>query len=46
MVRYLNDRYVQVPLSVAVKKRKQVNLKSRFWQSVLESTGQPPLKNE
>ena len=45
MVSYLNDRYVHVPLSAAIKKRKQVNLKSRFWQSVLESTGQPPLKN-
>ncbi len=45
MVSYLNDRYVHVPLAAAVKKRKQINLRSRFWQSVLESTGQPPLKN-
>ena len=46
MVSYLNDRYIHVPLKLAVTRRKQVNLKSRFWQSVLESTGQPPLKNE
>ncbi len=45
MVSYINDRYVHVPLSAAVRKRKRINLKSRFWQSVLESTGQPPLKN-
>ncbi len=46
MVSYLNDRYIHVPLKLAVTKRKHVNLKSRFWQSVLESTGQPPLKNQ
>ncbi|NPA48991.1 MAG: ATP-dependent 6-phosphofructokinase [Thermodesulfobacteria bacterium] len=46
MVSYLNDRYIHVPLKLAVTRRKYVNLKSRFWQSVLESTGQPPLKNE
>ncbi len=45
MVSYINDRFVHVPLKAAITKRKQVNLKSRFWQSVLESTGQPPLKN-
>ncbi len=44
MVSYWNDRYVHVPLSAAVSKRKMVNLKSRFWMSVLESTGQPSLK--
>ncbi|OAG28272.1 ATP-dependent 6-phosphofructokinase [Thermodesulfatator autotrophicus] len=46
MVSYLNDRYIHIPLTAAVKKRKQVDLKSRFWQSVIESTGQPPLKNK
>ncbi len=45
MVSYINDRFVHVPLQAAITKRKQVNLKSRFWQSVLESTGQPSLKN-
>ncbi|MEF3168300.1 MAG: ATP-dependent 6-phosphofructokinase [Deltaproteobacteria bacterium] len=40
-----NDRYVHVPLASAIKKRKKVDLKSRFWLSVLESTGQSSLKN-
>ncbi len=45
MVSLWNDRYVHIPLKTAILKRKQVNLKSRFWMSVLESTGQPSLKN-
>ncbi len=45
MVSLWNDRYVHVPLSSAIKRRKQVNLKSRFWLSVLESTGQCTLQN-
>jgi len=44
MVSYWNDRYVHVPLAAAISRRKMVNLKSRFWMSVLESTGQSPLK--
>ncbi len=44
MVSYWNDRYVHVPLSAAISRRKMVNLKSRFWMSVLESTGQSSLK--
>lgn len=46
MISYLNHHYVHIPLSEAVKKRKQVNVHSRFWLSVLESTGQRRLKNE
>ncbi len=45
MVSFLNQHYVHIPLSEAVKKRKQVNVNSRFWLSVLESTGQGRLKN-
>jgi 6-phosphofructokinase 1 len=45
MISFLNDQFVHVPLSEVVKRRKFVNLNSRFWLSVLESTGQPPLKN-
>ncbi len=45
MVSLWNDRYVHVPLASAIKKRKKVDLKSRFWLSVLESTGQSSLKN-
>lgn len=43
MVSHWNDRYVHVPLSSAISRRKNVNLKSRFWMSVLESTGQSSL---
>ncbi len=45
LVSLWNDRYVHIPLASATKKRKQVDLNSRLWLSVLESTGQPPLKN-
>ncbi len=45
MISLWNDRYVHIPLENATLHRKQVNLKSRFWMSVLESTGQPSLKN-
>jgi len=40
-----NDRYVHIPLKSATMRRKKINLNSRFWMSVLESTGQPLLKN-
>ncbi len=46
MVSLWNGRYVHVPISSAIKRRKQINLNSRFWLSVLESTGQSSLKNE
>ncbi len=45
MVSLWNGRYVHVPILSAIKRRKQVNLNGRFWLSVLESTGQSPLKN-
>jgi 6-phosphofructokinase 1 len=45
MVSLWNDRYVHVPLTSAIKKVKRVNTNSRFWLSVLESTGQSSLKN-
>jgi len=45
MISYLNNQYVHIPLKEAIKRRKQINLHSRFWLSVLESTGQGPLKN-
>ncbi len=44
MISSLHNQFVHVPLKEAVKKRKQVNLHSRFWLSVLESTGQGRLK--
>ncbi len=45
MVSLWNDRYVHVPLASAIRHNKRVNLNSRFWLSVLESTGQSSLKN-
>ncbi len=46
MISYLNDQFVHIPIKEAVKRRKQINLHSRFWLSVLESTGQGSLKND
>jgi len=45
MVSLWNDKYVHVPIDSAIKRSKKVNLNSRFWHSVLESTGQCTLKN-
>ncbi|MGQ9745739.1 MAG: ATP-dependent 6-phosphofructokinase [Dissulfurimicrobium sp.] len=45
MVSLWNDRYVHVPITAAIKRKKHVNLNSRFWLSVMESTGQSTLKN-
>jgi 6-phosphofructokinase 1 len=39
------SHYVHIPIKAAVGKRKEVDLDSPLWRSVLESTGQPPLKN-
>jgi 6-phosphofructokinase 1 len=40
-----HGHYVHVPIKASVGKAKEVNLDSPLWRSVLESTGQPPLKN-
>jgi 6-phosphofructokinase 1 len=40
-----NNEYVHVPIRAAVARRKQVDLEGNMWMSVLESTGQPSLKN-
>ena len=40
-----HGHYVHVPIKAAVGKAKEVHLDSPLWRSVLESTGQPPLKN-
>ena len=39
------SHYVHIPIKAAVGKHKEVDLDSPLWRSVLESTGQPPLKN-
>jgi 6-phosphofructokinase 1 len=44
MVGIWNDEFVCVPLRLVVTGRKRVDLNGKLWQSVLEATGQPPLK--
>ncbi len=40
-----HGHYVHIPIQAAVGKRKDLELDSALWRSVLESTGQPPLKS-
>jgi 6-phosphofructokinase 1 len=40
-----HGHYVHIPIAAAVDRCKAVKLDSSLWRSVLESTGQPPLKN-
>ncbi len=45
LVSLWNNEYVHVPIRASVVKRKQLDLEGNMWMSVLESTGQPSLKN-
>lgn len=45
LVSRLHSHYVHIPIAATVGRRKEVELDSPLWRSVLESTGQPPLKN-
>lgn len=40
-----HSHYVHIPIKAAVGRNREVDLDSPLWRSVLESTGQPPLKN-
>jgi len=40
-----HGHYVHIPIKAAVGRCKEVDLNSPLWRSVLESTGQPALKN-
>jgi 6-phosphofructokinase 1 len=40
-----HGHYVHIPIEATVGRRKEVELDSPLWRSVIESTGQPPLKN-
>lgn len=42
----LHNRFVYIPLKEVVKKRRYLDPDDAYWLSVLESTGQPPLKNQ
>lgn len=43
VVGYWNSQFTLLPIPVATRRRKKVNLESELWWSVLESTGQPML---
>ena len=36
-----NEQFTHLPIELAVSKRKQIDINSSFWHSVLEATGQP-----
>jgi len=40
-----NNKYVHVPIELAVGERKKIDTSGPLWSSVLESTGQPVMKN-
>ncbi len=40
-----HSHYVHIPIRATVGRRKEIELDSPLWRSVLESTGQPSLKN-
>lgn len=46
VISMLNNKYVHIPIKLAVSTRKQVKPKGGLWLSVLESTGQPSLRND
>ena len=41
VVGYWNQNFTLLPISAAVKEKKQINIEGELWWSVLESTGQP-----
>lgn len=41
VVGMLNNKFVYLPISEVVSKRKRINMEGEFWFSALESTGQP-----
>ena len=41
VVGLIHDQYVHVPIEVAVSERKIIDIKSQFWNNVLQATGQP-----
>lgn len=41
VVSKLQERYVYLPLHIVTAKRRKLNIRSNYWRSVMESTGQP-----
>ena len=46
LISHWNDHFVHIPLAATAGKRKQVDPYGPLWRSVLEATGQGPLKND
>ncbi|GAB6905257.1 Diphosphate--fructose-6-phosphate 1-phosphotransferase [Desulfosarcina cetonica] len=45
VIGHWNNHFVHLPMEATAGKRKQVKPKGKLWTTVLESTGQPSLKN-
>ncbi|MCD6570850.1 MAG: ATP-dependent 6-phosphofructokinase [Deltaproteobacteria bacterium] len=45
LVGFWKSAYVHIPIELTVKERKKINPSGALWMSVLESTGQPDMKN-
>ena len=43
VVSKLQERYVHLPFGLVTAKRRKLNIRSNYWRSVMESTGQPQL---
>ncbi len=41
VIGYWNDEFTLIPISMAVAKRKKIDLEDELWWNVLEATGQP-----
>lgn len=46
LIGHWNNHFVHLPMEATAGKRKQVKPDGKLWMTVLESTGQPSLKNE
>ncbi len=46
VISMVNNKFVHVPIKMAISHRKQINPQGGFWLSVIESTGQPRLRND
>jgi len=46
IIGHWNNHFVHLPMEATVGRRKQVRPCGKLWATVLESTGQPPLKND
>ncbi len=45
LVALCNNHFVHIPMEASAGKRKQIDVVGEMWRSVVETTGQPPLKN-